>query len=142
MVLCRKYSVMAREVQILLGENDYRTKAGNGHSEWFLDEPVDKGGGDTGPTPTEAVLGALGACVAITGRMYAKHKGWDLQNVQVNLRIEGSEPGGKPVIYKDVVLEGQLDEEQRHRILAVMGKCPVAKLLKMEVPIEEAPKGS
>jgi putative redox protein len=115
---------------------DYQMLAGNGHSEWLLDEPAGKGGGDTGPTPMETLLSALGSCMAITGRMYARHKGWEIRDVQVSLRLEGNEPGGTPVIRHDIRLEGDLDEEQRERVLKIMHKCPVAKLMAQGVSIE------
>lgn len=126
---------MTRDVEVVLNGNDFQTLINNGQSEWILDEPPAKGGGDTGPTPTEAVLGALGACMAITGRMYAKHKNWDLQDIRIDLRIEGNDPGGSPVIYRKVLLQGNLDEDQTQRILNILTKCPVAKLLKGGVPL-------
>lgn len=126
---------MAREVNVRSGARDYQVVAGNGPSEWLLDEPADKGGGDTGPTPMETLLSALGACMAITGRMYARHKGWELRDVQVSLRLEGNEPGGTPAIRHDIRLEGELDEEQRDRILKIMHKCPVAKLMAQGVSV-------
>ncbi len=84
----------------------------------------------------ETLLSALGSCMAITGRMYARHKGWEIRDVQVSLRLEGNEPGGTPVIHHDIRLEGDLDEEQRERVLKIMHKCPVAKLMAHGVSIE------
>ncbi|PHO00830.1 osmotically inducible protein OsmC, partial [Rhodobacteraceae bacterium 4F10] len=50
-----------------------------------IDEPLDKGGDDNGPTPVEYLLTAIGSCVSITLRMYAERKGWDLGRVTVNV---------------------------------------------------------
>lgn len=118
------------------GSQDYQMVAGNGHSEWLIDEPAEKGGGDTGPTPMETLLSALGTCMAITGRMYARHKGWELRDVRVTLRHEDGGAGGRQSIHHDIVLEGDLDEEQRERIVKIMHKCPVAKLLAQGVQPE------
>jgi putative redox protein len=126
---------MSRPVSSFLGETDFQATQTNGVHSWIMDEPADKGGKDTAPTPTESVLGALGACIAITAKLYARHKGWDLKEISVDLTIEGNEPGGKPIIYKKVTLEGALDDAQRHRIQQVASKCPVARLLKGEVVI-------
>lgn len=74
--------------------------------------------------------------MAITAKMYARNKGWHLHEVRMDLRIEGNEPGGKPVIHLRMILEGDLSEEQRARIAAVAGKCPVSRLIRGEVAIE------
>jgi putative redox protein len=128
---------MARAVSTRLGAEDFPVEANNGAITWTIDEPVAKGGLDQGPSPTEALLGALGACMAITAKIYARHKGWDLREVQVNLRIEGQEPGGAPHILLRVALEGDLDAEQRARIAKIAGRCPVSRLVSGEVRISE-----
>ena len=51
---------------------------------WLADEPQLAGGTDEGPTPYEILLGALAACVTITLRLYADHKGIPLQGVDVS----------------------------------------------------------
>lgn len=127
---------MAREVRIHLGPVDFQVAATAGTVTWTVDEPLEKGGGDSGPSPTESVLGALGSCMAITAKIYARHKGWDLREVYMDLRIEGNEPGGKPVVHHRLILEGDLTAEQRERIAKVAGKCPVSRLLQGEVTLE------
>ena len=126
---------MPRNVKVVLGDTDFHCTASNGNSQWFLDEPVDKGGKDTAPTPSETVMGGLGACIAITLRMYAKHKGWDLGEVTVDLQLEGMEPGGHPRIHRTITVQGDFDTDQQARILKIAGKCPVSKLITGEVPM-------
>lgn len=113
------------------------TRSSNGTSTWIHDEPPAKGGRDQGPSPVEATLGAVGACMAITAKMYARHKGWDLREVEVDVRIEGNEPGSQPVVFKRIRMTGDLTDDQRQRIASVASKCPVARLLKSEVHMEE-----
>ena len=105
------------------------------------DEPVDKGGKDAGPDPYGLLLGALGACTAMTLRLYANHKGWDLRAVVVDLthdRIHRDDcedcedtEGRSHIdrIGRVLTLEGDLDAEQRRRLLEIAGRCPVARTL-------------
>ena len=99
----------------------------------FADEPAEVNGRDTGPTPTELVLLALGGCTAITVRMYAARKGWPIDRLEVRLRYDdptGAEP--KPArrrIERKIEIDGPLDVEQRARLFDIAEKCPVHKLL-------------
>ena len=126
---------MPRDVQVVLGDVDFQCTADNGHSQWFVDEPEDKGGQDTGPSPSESVMGGLGACIAITMQIYARHKGWDLGEVRVDLHLEGMEPGGHPRIHRKITIQGNFDDEQKARLLKIAGKCPVSRLISSEVPM-------
>ncbi|MET8957491.1 OsmC family protein [Streptomyces sp. NPDC004533] len=83
-------------------------------------------GGDTGPDPSELLLAALGARPSTTLRMYADRHAWRLHDVQVRLRLEqGSEQGRHP----GDLLDGDLDDDQRGRLMAVAGGCRVHRLL-------------
>lgn len=113
----------------------YATQLVIGDHHAVADEPVDVGGGDTGPAPDEILLGALGACTAITLRMYAERKKWPLQGVEVQLAY--AERGkDRNVIQRTVYLRGPLDAEQRERLLQIANACPVHRILTgaVEVP--------
>ena len=107
--------------------------------EWHVDEPISDGGEDTAPTPGEMMLGALGSCMAITCKMYADRKGWDLQSVEVAVdyeRFKGSDypahDGADAFVHevrKSLVFHGNLDEKQRRRLHDIAGKCPIHRLL-------------
>jgi putative redox protein len=112
-----------------------------------LDEPVGVGGTDTGPTPYEALLGALGGCTAITLRMYADRKGWPLERVHVRLRTARSHERDSEVsdrsavgphrLERRVELEGPLTDEQRRRLLQIADRCPVKQTLERGVRVVE-----
>ena len=99
----------ARPARAKIGSSypSYATQLVVGHHHLVADEPVDLGGGDTGPAPDELVLGALGACTAITLRMYAERKQWPLESVEVSLDFE-SRTKEKAVIRRTVHLGGPL----------------------------------
>jgi putative redox protein len=128
-------------VTVDLAEEGFRAVVrARGHAVTF-DEPVDVGGTDAGPTPIEGLLAALGACTAMTLRMYAQRKGWALRKVSVRLDHEqlsraeclDCPPDAElPLVDRigcAVVVEGDLDAEQVDRLLDIARRCPVHRVL-------------
>jgi putative redox protein len=99
-----------------------------------VDEPADRGGTDTGPRPTQLLGTSLAGCIAITIEMYAGRKGWDVGQIEVDVEVgyDGPVPNSYEV---GVKLPGELDEEQRRRLLVVATKCPVHKVLAGEAHV-------
>lgn len=99
-----------------------------------VDEPPDAGGTDTGPRPTQLLGASLAGCIAITVEMYAQRKGWDVGAVEVDVEMtyEGPVPSSFEV---GVKLPGELDDEQRRRLLVIATKCPVHKVLAGEAHV-------
>ena len=129
------------------------TESGNGSLQQLVtvgrhhivaDEPVPIGG-DTGPNPYDLLLAALGACTAMTLRMYANHKGLPLENVTVSLRhgrIHAEDcaecettAGFVDGIDRTIQIEGPLTREQRDRLLEIADKCPVHRTLTSETVV-------
>jgi putative redox protein len=105
-----------------------------------VDEPPEAGGADSGPRPTELLGASLAGCIAITVEMYANRKGWDVSELEVD--VEVSYEGPVPTSFEvGVKLPGELDDEQRRRLLVIATKCPVHKVLAGEahVTVTERP---
>lgn len=98
-----------------------------------VDEPVASGGGDTGASPLEHLVAGLAACTAITLRMYAERKGWELGELKVDCRafVEGSGYRLERVIR----LGAPLPEDQRARLAEIAEKTPVTRIVKAGAPI-------
>lgn len=101
----------------------------------IADEPVDKGGKDTGFSPKELLAAALAACTSATVKMYADRKEWDLQEVKTAIELEFITEANKTVINRKVDFIGNLDETQKKRLLAVANACPVHKILSNPIEI-------
>jgi len=95
------------------------------HHVLVADEPEARGGKDAGPRPYEYLLAALGACTAITLRMYAEKKGWDVGRIAVDLSL--FKEGDVDRIERTLHFANVLTEEQRSRLLEIAGKTPVTK---------------
>ena len=120
------------------GESGYAQTiaTGSGH-DIASDEPVRRGGTDTGAAPFDLLLGSLGACTAITLRMYADRKQWVLGVIEIKLRLV-REGEGPMRIERAISVTGDLDDERRAKLIEIADKTPVTKALAAGVPIQTA----
>ncbi len=103
------------------------------HHRVVCDEGTDVGGADSGPGPTELLLGALGACVAMTVKMYAGRKGWETGSIQVDLTSR--DENGVFVVERRLTFGAPVTDEQRARLTEIAGKCPVSRRITGTVEI-------
>jgi putative redox protein len=107
------------------------------HHALVADEPQDKGGADSGPTPEELLALSLASCAAITVEMYAERKGWDVGTLEVDVDYEPSERGSATRFKVVIKAPVELAEDQLERLQVIAGKCPVHRALIGEVEISD-----
>jgi putative redox protein len=131
------------------GSEGFRTELMAGGHGLVADEPARVGGTDLGPTPYDLLAAALGACTAMTLRMYASRKEWPLEAVEVGVthdRVHADDeaecehrPARMDRLQREVLLAGPLDQAQRARLLEIADRCPVHRTLDAGVRIETRP---
>ena len=115
-----------------IGQDRYRTEIEVGGRAIVADEPPALGGQGAGFAPYDLLLASLGACTAITLRMYADRKGWPMESLEVALRLHGVE---EKRIDRTLTIAG-LDDEQRARMADIAERTPVTLTLKHGLPID------
>ena len=120
---------------VTLGATDFEMKAQVRNHTITIDEPVDNGGQDKGPSPTEYVCIALASCTTATFKMYI-----NLKQLTVNKllgEVEKITTEDKKNIFKrKITVEGAFDAAIKERLLAIANKCPVHKILEAANTIE------
>lgn len=126
-------------------DDDFTTVMKVGNHTIVADEPVDFGGKDYGPSPYEFVSAGLSACTAMTLQMYAKRKGWMINNVEVHTSYDKShaedcancetDSAKIDTFHREIKLTGDLDDKQKAKLLQIADKCPVHKTLHSETQV-------
>lgn len=125
------------------GQGKFAQDVYAGRHRLRADEPVAAGGSDTGPSPYDLLLAALGACTSMTVRLYADQKKIPLERVSIELKHDKvhaadcseceTKEGRIDRIERSITLDGPLDAAQRAKLLEIANKCPVHRTLHSEV---------
>ena len=141
-----------RQVTVQIGKTPYVTDImAAGHS-LVADEPASMGGTDLGPAPFDLLMASLGACKAITLRMYSDRKEWPLDAVSVHInhkKIDAADcetcvtkEGRLDQFDCEIDLSGELDDQQKKRLLQIADRCPVHRTLHSEIVVRSSLKGN
>jgi putative redox protein len=117
----------------IIGEDLYKTDLILDSHTLIADEPTDNGGKDLGPSPGDFLRLSLASCTAITLRMYANRKGFDIKQIEVKVRTEKVED--KTVFHRHVAITGNIDTQQRERMLQIANVCPIHKTLTSPIEV-------
>jgi putative redox protein len=115
-------------------ETGYACVIRAGRHQLTADEATAHGGTDTGPAPYQLLLSGLAACTAITLRMVAARKGWELGSIHVDVELHKDD--GTDRIVRAITLTAPLNGEQRAALADIVEKTPVTKTIKAGAPIE------
>jgi uncharacterized OsmC-like protein len=134
-----------RSVMVSGPATGFRTDVEVGGHHLVVDEPTAVGGADEGPTPYEMLLAGLGACTAMTLRIYADRRKWPLERARISLRHRKvhaqdcvdceTKPAKMDVVDRIITLDGALTEEQRAKLLEIAERCPVQQTLGSKIQV-------
>lgn len=120
-------------VTAIIGQDHFRTELITSGKTVIADEPEELGGTNAGPAPGEFLLISLASCTAITLRMYADRKQWHVSKIKVEVASEKID--NTTLLKREITLEGNLEEDQRQRLLQIANACPVHKVLTNPIKI-------
>ncbi len=134
-----------KQAVVRIGAKGFTTEVQAGRHRFLADEPVEVGGDDLGPTPYDLLVASLGVCTAMTMRMYADRKNWPLNEIRVHLQHEkvyeedqaAAMEGARKIdqIERHIEIEGDLNEEQRKKLMEIADRCPVHRTLHEEIRV-------
>ncbi|MCH7926996.1 MAG: OsmC family protein [Candidatus Dadabacteria bacterium] len=135
-----------KKVVVQTANNNLKTNIFVGRHHIVADEPKSVGGTDLGPNPYDYLLASLGSCTTMTLKMYANRKGWNLDSAKVILNHQKiyakdceeceTEIGKIDYIEREIELLGDLDKDQRNRLLEIADRCPVHRTLHSEIVVK------
>lgn len=135
----------------MTGHGKFGTELVAGTHRLLADEPRSSGGENAGPTPYDLLTASLASCTAMTMKLYADRKAWPLDRVTVRVRHERNHrhegehveamAGAEAIqaLLRDILIEGDLDDSQRARLMEIADRCPVHRTLEGDLHIHTSP---
>ena len=118
------------------GAGKFQVRVVTPSTTFLADEPASVGGLDSGPTPYDLLSAGLGACTAMTCRMYAERKQWPLVRVVVEVGHTAKTTSERDRFVRRIAFEGDLDAAQHARLLEIADRCPVHRTLTESAIVE------
>ena len=126
---------MDTKITATIGQDKYKTLIQNSHQTIIADEHESVGGQSLGFNPHELLASSLAACTCITLRMYADRKHWTLDTIDVQVNISKDKIHESTHFERTITIHGDLNEEQRNRLLEIANVCPIHKTLSKTIYI-------
>lgn len=123
------------EVNAVIHRDHYRTHINTATNSITADEPLANGGTGEGMGPEELLAASLSACTSITLRMYADRKGYDVEDIKVNVVMKRDKELNITNINRKIQISGALTDEERAKMMAIANNCPVHKILTNQIII-------
>lgn len=123
-------------IKALNTKDNIQAKISTSSHEFIADEPVKLGGENAGPTPDELLASALGACTAITLRMYINHKKIAVEDIHVEVNLNFNKEENSTSFERKIRIDGEYNEAILTRLTAVANACPVHKMLSATILIK------
>ena len=111
------------------GGGKFQARIDTGDHDFLMDEPVAYGGLSTGPNPFDLLEAALAGCTLMTLRLYAVRKGWPVDGIRVHVTHQKGTADERDRFERQIEFGGDLDNEQRDRLIEIAQRCPVHLLL-------------
>ncbi len=120
-----------------IGLQPYLTTIKWDKGEIFADEPINQGGSGLNPDPFSLLAASLAACTLMTLRMYIDRKNWNVENIQLSIRIDQQREGIElhTSFIKHLVFKPEISAEQINRLTLIANKCPVANTLSGQIQL-------
>lgn len=123
-------------IEVAIGEKHYAARVITSSHQLIVDEPESNGGADAGPSPSEVLLASLGACTAITLRMYIDRKGWHIPEILIQLELVRDIVAKKSKISIHIHAKGDITPEMKQKLLMIADKCPTHQVLANPIEFE------
>ncbi|GAB3015269.1 OsmC family protein [Spirosoma pulveris] len=114
----------------------YETHLSTSSQVIVADEPIEVGGQNRGMGPSELLAGSLASCTVMTVRMYADRKGWPLDSAVAHVEFTYNPVTQRSLFTMELILNGDLTDEQRTRLTEIADRCPVHRTLQNPIDFE------